>query len=320
MCPWTYTNGWAMTFMHEWGNRKENLPWPFARQNGCDKAKSSNHFGWLLFSLWLLLQHSHKLLKDMYSWCHWDGTHFQRHEAVSPSSQSTDNNEKQPLDPPFLGELLLWCYLHISVPPHILQEHGKLLLIRQETLGATKITVLDVDVDNTKECIRTTDALFLVNCCLSYFRHFSSINVSDTRLQISSSYLWGASWDSRKSHSRLKDRPKVQNFWRCWWDFLHELWLSGHQTFATINFHASKMRIPQWDHDFHVIVVRYHGRRRHFGGVREWNEVMSWSHASVCASRFASKKASWLERLFLWLPTLYPVARPLIPYSWCTEW
>jgi hypothetical protein len=148
MRPWMYTDGWVMTIMHEWGNRKEKPSWPFVRQNGRDEAKSSNHFVSLLFPLWLLLQHSHKLLKDMYIWFHCDRMHLQRHEAVSPSSQPTDNTEKQPRDTPFLGELLLWCYLHISVPPHILQGSGKVLLIQQGSLGVTKITVLDVDHTN----------------------------------------------------------------------------------------------------------------------------------------------------------------------------
>jgi hypothetical protein len=87
-----------------------------------------------------------------------------------------------PRETPFLGELLLWCYLHTSVPSHILKEQGKALLIQQETLGATKITVLDVD-HTTHQWIRTrtTDALFLVNCWCSYFMHFSSINVSDIK-------------------------------------------------------------------------------------------------------------------------------------------
>jgi hypothetical protein len=31
-----------------------------------------------------------------------------------------------------------------------------------------------------------------------------------------------------------------------------------------MNSHASRTRIPEWDHVFHVIGVRYHGRRRHF--------------------------------------------------------
>jgi hypothetical protein len=73
---------------------------------------------------------------------------LQRHETVSPSSQLTDRHKKQPRDTPFLGELLCWCYLHNSVPPHILKEFGKLLLIQLETLGATKITVLDVGGTN----------------------------------------------------------------------------------------------------------------------------------------------------------------------------
>jgi hypothetical protein len=68
------------------------------------------------------------------------------------------------------------------------------------------------------------------------------------------------------------------------WDFLHGFWLSGHCTFAIMNSHASKMRIPKWYHHSHVIVVRYHGRRRHFLASRfrrrvpEWNEVMSSNH------------------------------------------
>jgi hypothetical protein len=51
-----------------------------------------------------------------------DGMHLQRHEAVSPSSQSTDDTGKKPRDTPFLAALLLWCYLHTSVASHILKE------------------------------------------------------------------------------------------------------------------------------------------------------------------------------------------------------
>jgi hypothetical protein len=84
----------------------------------------------------------------MYSWFQCDRMLLQRHETVSPSSQPTDRHKKQLRDTPCLGELLCWCYLHNSVPPHILKECGKLLLIQLEALGATKITVLDVGGTN----------------------------------------------------------------------------------------------------------------------------------------------------------------------------
>ena len=65
-----------------------------------------------------------------------------------PRVNRPTDSKNEPRDTPFLGELLCWCYLHNSVPPHILKECGKLLLIQLETLGATKITVLDVDHTN----------------------------------------------------------------------------------------------------------------------------------------------------------------------------
>ena len=150
MRPWMYTNGWVMTIMHEWGNRKEKPTWPLAWQNGRDEAKTSSYLGWLLFPLRQLRQHLHQYEQDLLRCCQCDRMHLQRHESVAPPSQSTDEHtEKKARDTPFLGELLLWCYLHTSVPSHILKEQGKVLLIQQETLGATKITVLDVDHTTT---------------------------------------------------------------------------------------------------------------------------------------------------------------------------
>jgi hypothetical protein len=60
-----------------------------------------------------------------------------------------------------------------------------------------------LDVGGTNEFAWPMPPLFLVNCWFSNFMNFSSINVSDTKTWISTYYLWGATWDSWKSHLLL---------------------------------------------------------------------------------------------------------------------
>jgi hypothetical protein len=95
--------------------------------------------------------------------------------------------------------------------------------------------------------IRTTDALFLVNCWFSNFMNFSSINVSDTKTWISTPYCEEQHETVGNHIYSSWDWPQEQNFWRGWLDFLHELWLPGHHTCETIHSHASDMRLSQWD-------------------------------------------------------------------------
>jgi hypothetical protein len=180
----------------------------------------------------------------MYSWFQCDRMLLLRHETVSPSSQPTDWHKKQPRDTPFLGELLCWCYLHNSVPPHILKECGKLLLIQLETLGATKITVLDVG--GTNEFARPMPcSWWIVGLATSWTSPVSMWVIQRCEYQLP---ICEEQHETVGNHIYYSwDWPQVQNFWRGWLDLLHELWLPGHHTFETINSHASDMRLYQWD-------------------------------------------------------------------------
>ncbi len=97
--------------------------------------------------------------------------------------------------------------------------------------------------------ISMTDALlFLVNCWFRNFMNFSSINVSDTKTWISTSYLWGQHETVGNHIYSSWDWPQVQNFWCGWLDFLPP-WIMAPwtHTFEIINSHASDMRLYQWD-------------------------------------------------------------------------
>jgi hypothetical protein len=133
-------------------------------------------------------------------------------------------------------------------------------------------TVTVLDVGGTNE-LCTTDALFLVNCWFSNFMNFSSINVSDTKMWISTSSLWGATWDSWKSHLLLEISllykflsrligvsPWIMAPWKPhFWN--HQLPCFWHET------------IPVRSAD-HEVVSRYHGSRCHFVRLVLWARPM----------------------------------------------
>jgi hypothetical protein len=122
--------------------------------------------------------------------------------------------------------------------------------------------------------IRTTDALFLVNCWFSNFMNFSSINVSDTKTWISTSYLWGATWDSWKSHlllMRLAASTKFLTRLIGFSPWIMAPWTPHFRNHQLPCFWHETIPVRSADHE---VVARYHGSRRHFVRLVLWARPM----------------------------------------------
>jgi hypothetical protein len=117
-----------------------------------------------------------------------------------------------------------------------------------------------------------------LNCCFSHSRHCSNINLSDTRLQISSSHLWGVTWASKESLSRLTS--KIDRKYENTTKFLTRLMRFSSMNYGSLGTTPSppstsmllKWGYPGEIHGFHVIVVIYHG---HHGRRRQGKNPLS---------------------------------------------
>jgi hypothetical protein len=182
----------------------------------------------------------------MYSWFQCDRMLLQRHETVSPSSQPTDRHKKQ--------------------------ARGVLHFLVNCCVGATSTTQNHPTYYKNVESCCLFNLRLLVQPKSQYWMLAEPMNSHD-RCRPCSWWIVGlaSSWTSplsmwviqrreyqlpicEEQHETVGnhiysswDWPQVlQNFWRGWLDFLHELWLPGHHTFETINSHASDMRLYQW--------------------------------------------------------------------------
>jgi hypothetical protein len=157
--------------------------------------------------------------------------------------------------------------------------------------------------------ICTTDAPFLVNCWFSNFMNFSSINMSDTKTWISTSYLWGATWDSWKSHLLLmrlaastKFLTQLIGFSLVW---IMAPWTPHFQNHQLPCFWHETIPVRSADRE---VVARNHGSRRHFVRLVLWARPMIFGGKENTFYLLSDKKIL-ISRI--WLAHALPKVRVL---------
>jgi hypothetical protein len=208
----------------------------------------------------------------MYSWFQCDRMLLQRHETVSPSSQPTDRHKKT------AARYSISSWIVVLVLPPQLSSCClfNLILLVQPKSHYGMLAEPSNEFARPMPC-----SWWIVGLATSWTSPVSmwvirrreyQLPICEEQHETVGNHIY-SSWDW----------PQVQNFWRGWLDFLHELWLPGHHTFETINSHASDMRLYQWDLQImrwwrdirsadHEVVARIanHGSRRHFVRLVLW--------------------------------------------------